>query len=298
MTGPDEYSAVADNNVYTNLMAQHNLVSAADVAQRHPDRARALNITAEEIRAWRDAAKAMVVPYDEARGVHSQAEGFTSHEIWDFDATTEKQYPLLLHFPYFDLYRKQVVKQADLVLAMHLRGEAFTTAEKTRNFAYYEALTVRDSSLSACTQAVLAAETGHLDLAYDYLTEAALLDLNDLEHNTRDGLHLASLAGTWIALVPGLAGLRERNRSVAFAPRLPVGITRLALTVCVQNSRLNVEITSTATTYRIIDGQPLSLLHDEQPLTVSPGNPISVPTLNPPTSRAPTQPLNRTPQPH
>ncbi len=298
VTGPDEYSAVADNNVYTNLMAQHNLVSAADVAQRHPDRARALNITAEEIRAWRDAAKAMVVPYDEARGVHSQAEGFTSHEIWDFDATTEKQYPLLLHFPYFDLYRKQVVKQADLVLAMHLRGEAFTTAEKTRNFAYYEALTVRDSSLSACTQAVLAAETGHLDLAYDYLTEAALLDLNDLEHNTRDGLHLASLAGTWIALVPGLAGLRERNRSVAFAPRLPVGITRLALTVCVQNSRLNVEITSTATTYRIIDGQPLSLLHDEQPLTVSPGNPISVPTLNPPTSRAPTQPLNRTPQPH
>jgi len=89
-------------------------------------------------------------------------------EIWDFDATANNQYPLLLHFPYFNLYRKQVVKQADLVLAMHLRGDAFTAAQKARNFAYYEGLTVRDSSLSACTQAVLAAETGHLGLACDY----------------------------------------------------------------------------------------------------------------------------------
>ncbi len=297
VTGPDEYSAVADNNVYTNLMAQHNLVSAADVAQRHPDRASELNITAEEIAAWREAAKAVVVPYDEALGVHSQAEGFTSHEVWDFDATSDKQYPLLLHFPYFDLYRKQVVKQADLVLAMYLRGEAFTAAEKVRNFAYYEALTVRDSSLSACTQAVMAAETGHLDLAYDYLTEAALMDLDDREHNTRDGLHLASLAGTWIALVPGLAGLRERDGSVAFSPRLPTGITRLAFTVCKRNSRLNVEITPTSTMYRVLAGEPLSVLHDGQPLTVSTTSPAGLPNQTPPTSPAPTQPRNRAPLP-
>ncbi|MEO8828128.1 glycosyl hydrolase family 65 protein [Lapillicoccus sp.] len=298
VTGPDEYSAVADNNVYTNLMAQHNLVSAADVAQRFPDRARDLGITAAEIAGWRDAAKAMVIPYDEALGVHSQAEGFTSHEIWDFDATTDGQYPLLLHFPYFDLYRKQVVKQADLVLAMHLRGEAFTAAEKTRNFAYYEALTVRDSSLSACTQAVLAADTGHLELAYDYLTEAALMDLDDLEHNTRDGLHLASLAGTWIALVPGLAGLRQRNGSVAFAPRLPAGIARLTITVCLQSSRLRVEVTSSTTTYRILDGPPLSLVHDGQHVTVSASRPISVANQKPPTIPPPTQPRHRAPQPH
>ena len=235
-------------------------------------------------------------PYDEALGVHSQAEGFTSHQIWDFDATTDKQYPLLLHFPYFNLYRKQVVKQADLVLAMHLRGDAFSAEEKARNFAYYEALTVRDSSLSACTQAVLATETGHLDLAYDYLTEAALMDLDDLEHNTRDGLHVASLAGTWIALVPGFAGLRERDGSVAFSPRLPAGITRLAFTICVQNSRLKVEITPATTTYQVLDGQPLALLHDGQPLEVSTGSPISLPTLNAPICAPPTQPRGRAPQ--
>ena len=172
---------------------------------------------------WRDAAEAMYIPYDDTLGVHPQSEGFTGHQVWDFAATTPEQYPLLLHFPYFDLYRKQVVKQADLVLAMHRRGDAFTAAQKARNFAYYERITVRDSSLSACTQAVIAAELGHLRLAYDYLAEAALMDLDDLEHNTRDGLHMAALAGSWIALVAGLAGMRDRDGTLSFAPRLPDG---------------------------------------------------------------------------
>ena len=110
----------------------------------------------------------MLIPYDDALEVHPQAERFTEHQVWDFESTSPDQYPLLLHFPYFDLYRKQVVKQADLVLAMHVRGDSFTDEQKLRNFAYYERLTVRDSSLSACTQAVIAAEVGHLDLAYDY----------------------------------------------------------------------------------------------------------------------------------
>ena len=155
-----------------------------------------------------------MIPYDEQLGVHPQSEGFTEHAVWDFEATAAEQYPLLLHFPYFDLYRKQVVKQADLVLALHCCGDAFTAEQKARNFAYYEALTVRDSSLSACTQAVIAAEVGHLELAYDYFGEAALMDLHDLEHNTSDGLHIASLAGAWIAAVCGLRRpARHRRRA-------------------------------------------------------------------------------------
>ena len=186
---------------------------------------------------WRDAAEAMYLPYDEALGVHPQAEGFTGHQVWDFAATTPEQYPLLLHFPYFDLYRKQVVKQADLVLAMHRRGDAFTAEQKARNFAYYERLTVRDSSLSACTQAVIAAEVGHLGWPYDYLAEAALMDLDDLEHNTRDGLHMAALAGSWIALVAGLAGMRDRDGILSFAPRLPDELTRLAFKISLRHRR-------------------------------------------------------------
>ena len=166
----------------------------------------------------------MIVPWDDALGVHPQSEGFTDHRALGLRrAPTPSQYPLLLHFPYFDLYRKQVVKQADLVLALHARGDAFTAEEKARDFAYYEALTVRDSSLSACTQAVIAAEVGHLELAYDYFGEAALMDLHDLEHNTVDGVHIASLAGAWIAAVAGFGGMRDHDGKLTFAPRLPPG---------------------------------------------------------------------------
>ncbi|MBA2285555.1 MAG: glycoside hydrolase family 65 protein, partial [Ktedonobacteraceae bacterium] len=157
ITGPDEYSAIADNNVYTNLMAQHNLRWAAEAAQRLPAKARALGVDAGEVASWREAAEKMRIPYDERLGVNPQADAFTEHEVWDFAGTPLEKYPLLLHFPYFDLYRKQVLKQADLILAMHLHSDAFTAEQKARNFAYYEPLTVRDSSLSASTQAVLAA---------------------------------------------------------------------------------------------------------------------------------------------
>src|SRR5262249_713530 len=149
---------------------------------KHRIQAEAIDVTPEEAALWRDSASSMFIPYDDDLHVHPQALNFTSYEIWDFANTPDDHYPLLLHYPYFDLYRKQVVKQADLVLALHKRGDYFTAEEKARNFAYYEALTVRDSSLSAATQAVIAAEVGHLDLAYDYLGEAALVDLDDLHH--------------------------------------------------------------------------------------------------------------------
>jgi alpha,alpha-trehalose phosphorylase len=269
VTGPDEYSAIADNNIYTNLMAQHNFRAAAAVAKRNPDQARRLGIDEREMAAWCDAADAIVLPYDDTLGVHSQSEGFTSHRVWDFAATTPEQYPLLLHFPYFDLYRKQVVKQADLVLAMYLRGDAFSERQKEANFAYYEPLTVRDSSLSACIQAVMAAEVGHLGLAYDYLAEAALMDLADLEHNTRDGLHVASLAGTWIALVAGLAGMRQHDGSLGFAPHLPEGLTRLAFGLAFRGRALRVEATRGSTSYWLTEGDALELLHFGQAITVS-----------------------------
>jgi alpha,alpha-trehalose phosphorylase len=140
-------------------MAQRNLRAAIDAANRHPQRAVKLGVDDAEVAAWRQAAEAMRIPYDEELGVHSQAERFTKHERWDFESTAAEQYPLLLHFPYFDLYRKQVVKQPDLVLALYFRGDAFTQEEKARNFDYYEPITVRDSSLSACIQAVVAAES-------------------------------------------------------------------------------------------------------------------------------------------
>ena len=297
VTGPDEYSAIADDNVYTNLMAARALVAAAEMAQRHTAVARGLDVTPDEVSTWRAAAAAVYVPYDAALGVHQQSEGFTRHAEWDFSASQDK-YPLLLHAPYFDLYRKQVVKQADLVLAMHWCGDHFTAEQKARNVDYYERRTVRDSSLSACTQAVLAAEVGHLDLAYDYAYEAALIDLHDLQANTRDGLHMASLAGAWLALVAGFGGFRDHAGMPSFDPALPEGLTRMRFSIRWQNLRLTVDVRPDEVTYAISDGATSRLLlrHGGEEITVTAGAPITRPLRKPtPLLQRPTQPPGRAP---
>ncbi|MGI5168998.1 glycoside hydrolase family 65 protein [Spirillospora sp. CA-253888] len=296
VTGPDEYTAVVDNNVYTNLMARRNLEEAARLAMRHPDEADRLGVTTEEAASWRDAAAAMLVPYDDRLGVHPQSEGFTNHARWDFAATKPDRYPLLLNFPYFDLYRKQVVKQADLVLALHLCGEAFTDEQKARDFDYYESITVRDSSLSAQTQAVIAAEVGHLDLAHDYLGETALLDLHDLNRNTRDGLHIASMAGAWSGLVAGFGGLRVRDGLLRFAPRLPGGIGRLSFRMRYRGNRIRVTVRADSAVYELLEGRGLKLLHHGEEVTLA-DEPVELPIAHRETPRPPDQPAGREPAP-
>jgi alpha,alpha-trehalose phosphorylase len=295
VTGPDEYSALADNNVYTNLMAQQNLRVAADAAERHRKEAAALSVDNEELAAWRDAAEAIMIPYDEQLRVHPQAEGFTSHDVWDFDSTGSDQYPLLLHFHYFDLYRKQVVKQADLVLALHRRGDAFSDEEKARDFAYYERLTVRDSSLSASAQSVVAAEVGHLVLAYAYLRESALMDLDDLQHNTRNGLHIASLAGTWFGLVAGLGGLRDHGGTLRFAPRLPPMLTGITLRLSFRGRRLKVDVRDEHATYSLLQGRSLEIIHHGEAATIGSDQPVTLAIAPAPPREPPTQPNGRAP---
>jgi alpha,alpha-trehalose phosphorylase len=205
-------------------------------------------------------------------------------------------YPLLLHFPYFDLYRKQVVKQADLVLALHLCGDFFSDEQKARNFEYYETLTVRDSSLSACTQAVIAAEVGHLDLAYAYCREAALMDLDDLEHNTRDGVHIAALAGSWIATVAGFGGMRDHDGQLSFKPRLPAELTRLSFGLLFRGRQLRVRVDHQRATYTLLAGEPLEIGHYSEMLTVATDDPQKrrIPKLADP-GPTPTQPEGRAP---
>src|SRR5215212_3791716 len=211
-----------------------------------------MGVSSEETAAWRDAAAAVHIPYDEELGVHQQCEGFTNLREWKFAENTG--YPLLLHEPYVRLYPSQVVKQADLELAMHWRSNAFTLEEKARNVDYYERRTTRDSSLSACTQAVMCAEVGHLELAHVYLFEAALIDLRDLHKNTRDGLHMASLAGAWTALVAGFGGLRDDEGELALDPQLPHGISCLRFRLRWKGFRLTVEANHSEVTYTVRDG--------------------------------------------
>ena len=230
VTGPDEYSALVDNNVYTNLMAQLNLRSAVEATGRHPETAAALGVDDGERREWERAAEAMFVPFDEERGLHPQDQDFLEHQRWDFENTAARQVPAATALPLLPAL-PQAGGQAGRSRARHALARATPSRreQKHANFDYYERLTVRDSSLSACTQSVLAAEVGHLALARDYLEEAARMDLEDLAHNTGDGLHMASLAGAVLAAVTGFGGVRDYNGRLSFRPRLPAGHRAAAL---------------------------------------------------------------------
>ena len=296
VTGPDEYTALVDDNVFTNLLAARNLRAAAEGSSRHPQVAERLLVTPDECAAWRDAAGAVHIPYDEALGVHPQSERFTQYDEWDFEGTKD-DYPLLLTTPYFQLYRKQVIKQADLVLAMHWCPEAFDDGQRARNVDYHEKRTVRDSTLSANTQATMCARVGHLDLAHDYLHEAALIDLRDLHGNARDGVHMASLAGAWSALVDGFGGLQVGGETLVIDPQLPSGISRLTFRVRWHGMRLLVEVTDDEVTLTLRDGgDAVDLVLCGEPVTVTADKPRTWSwTRRAPLLPRPTQPIGREP---
>jgi alpha,alpha-trehalose phosphorylase len=299
VTGPDEYSALVDDNAYTNLVAARNLHYAALAVARWPEQAAELRVDDREREGWQQAAAAIAIPYDSERQMPEQYRGSTLRERWDFQASADTGgYPLLLHAPYFDIYRKQVVKQADLVLAMHWCGDSFSLPDKAKAFSYYEELTVRDSSLSACTQAVLAAEVGQLELAHAYVQEASMMDLQDLEHNTGDGVHVASLAGAWLGLVCGFGGLRDHDGRLSFAPRLPPAISRLSFAIRWHSCKVRVTATADRVHYLIEDGAgtELEISHHGQPHTLRAGQPseleIPAPELS---TKRPSQPAGRAP---
>lgn len=296
MTGPDEYTGVVDDNVFTNLMARRNLLWAADAAEGESDLARGMGVTAEEVAEWRDAAASIHVPWDEDRRVHPMNEGFTTYREWRF-ADHVDSYPLQDHHHYAKIYRRQVLKQADLVQALWWCRDDFTDEQVARDLDYYEARTVRDSSLSAAVQAVVCAQAGHPDLALRYLREAAMVDLRDVQGDTEGGLHLAAVAGAWLALVAGLGGLREDPDELELAPVLPQALERMAFRVTWRGRLLHVETTREGTTVTLRRGEePVTVVVDGTPVRVSADEPTRVPLRTPtPLLPEPTQPVGREP---
>lgn len=297
MTGPDEYTGVVDDNVFTNLMARRNLLRAADACALLPLRAAELGVTDEETARWREAAEHTHIPWDAQQQVHPANTGFTTYQEWPF-AERQDSYPVQAHHHYSTIYRRQVIKQADLVQALWWCRDDFTEEELARDLAYYEARTVRDSSLSASTQAVVCARAQHPDLAHRYLRESALTDLRDLHGDARNGLHLASIGGSWLALVSGLGGLREDHEVLEVAPLLPRALTRLRYRLTWRGRLLQVETTRNGTTLTLLRGtEPVDVLVDGAPRTVRPGRPVTAPLREAaPLLPEPTQPVGRAPR--
>jgi len=284
VTGPDEYTTVVNDNTYTNLMARLNLNFAAATARRlrqeRPGDYTALvhevALAAGEIESWERAAAAMYVPYDEKRGIHPQDTTFLEREVWDLESTPREKFPLLLNFHPLVIYRFQVIKQADIVLAMFLLGNEFSVEQKRRNFEYYDPLTTGDSSLSACVQSIVAAEIGEEHQAIEYFNHALLMDLADIAGNASDGVHVAAAAGVWSTLVFGFGGVRDYEGRLSFAPRLPRIWNSLGFSLRFCDRQLRLQLTHDEERYVLSEGDPLEItIRDEQHL-LSTGTPVVI----------------------
>ncbi len=293
VTGPDEYTTVVNDNFYTNVLARFNLRRAADaVAEvRRLDPAayeqvvRRTGLREDEAEEWLACADGMLIPFDEKVGIHPQDTRFLDREMWDLAHTPPSVRPLLLHYHPLVIYRFQVLKQADVVLALFLQGEEFSYEEKLADFTYYDPITTGDSTLSAVAQAIMAAEVGFHEPALRYFVDAAFVDLADRHANTSDGVHVASAAGVWSALVFGFGGFRDHGARLeerwTFDPRLPEGWPGLTFRLTLRGSRLRVDLLPEQITFSIEDGPgPLSFGVRGTKVEVAVGVPVTVPLVD------------------
>jgi alpha,alpha-trehalose phosphorylase len=285
VTGPDEYNAVVNNNAYTNLMARENLRYATEVVESlratEPDAYNALvhktALEPSEVRAWRRAAENMYVPYDEKLKIIPQDDSFLDREPWDFRNTPADRYPLLLFYHPLNIYRKQVIKQADVVLATFLLGDVFSLETKKRNFDFYDPLTTGDSSLSSCVEAIIAAQIGDMDKAFRYGIAALLMDLADVGGNVKDGCHIASMGGTWMMLTYGFGGMRDHDGMLSFWPRrAPEENAIFRFPVTYRGQLLEVEISSDKVEYALREGERLVIRHETEAVELTRDNPVAV----------------------
>jgi len=282
VTGPDEYTTVVNNNTYTNLMARENLRYAVEVVERlrtsHPESFDALlhktGLEASEVEDWRRAAEHMFVPYDEVTGIYPQDDAFLDRERWDFEHTPADKYPLLLSYHPLNIYRHQVIKQTDVILAMFLLGHEFTLEEKRRNFLFYDPLTTGDSSLSSCVEAIVATEIGEYEKATEHAMAALLMDLADVSGNVHDGCHIASMGGTWMLLVYGFGGLRDYDGTLSFRPyRAPDPQATIKFPLTYRGQLLDVEIGIESTSYTLREGEGLTIRHLDEPIELTRAQP-------------------------
>ncbi|MCX7694800.1 MAG: glycoside hydrolase family 65 protein [Caloramator sp.] len=267
VTGPDEYTAMVNNNAYTNIMAKEHLNFAYEVAQmlknkyeeRFDDLKRKIYLEDNEVDEWKKAADSMYIPYDENLKIHPQDDTFLSKKVWDFENTPKDKYPLLLHYHPLVIYRHQVCKQADWVLALFLHSEKFSKEQKKRDYDYYEKVTTHDSSLSPCIFSIVACDIGYKDKAYDYFMRTARMDLDDHHGNTKDGIHAANMAGSWMGIVFGFGGFRVYNDRVNFNPIIPDKWRKYSFRVNYKGRLIKVVVEKNSVKVHLLEGEEIKV---------------------------------------
>ena len=267
VTGPDEYNALVDNNAYTNIMAAENLRFAADTLARMereaPGKYAALRekigLEEREPEAWKQAAERMYIPRKEGTALIWQDDGFMDRKPWPLQDIPKENFPLLMHYHPLVIYRHQVCKQADTVLAMLLLPGRFTLEEKKAAFEFYDGVTTHDSSLSMAAFSAVASRIGSLEKGYAYFRQTARLDLDDIHGNTRDGLHMANMAGAWVCMACGFGGMEVDESGIRFDPVLPEALKGYGFRACYQGRLIEVRVDDQGPRYRLVSGDPLEI---------------------------------------
>ena len=249
VTGPDEYTCIVNNNYYTNALAQYHLrwtvkfYTLLKEAGLLDGVAKKIKLKPTEIRQFIKAAEAMYLPYDNDLKINPQDDSFLKKKKWDLASIPRDKFPLLLHYHPLHLYRHQVCKQADTVLAYFMLEDAQSIDTMRKSFRYYEKITTHDSSLSPPIFSIVAARLGLEDRAYQYFGDSAKLDLKNLHRNTKDGIHTANMAGTFLTIVYGFGGLRLKEQGISIWPILPEKWERYTFNFLYENSRIKVNMT-------------------------------------------------------
>ncbi|MCH4885972.1 glycoside hydrolase family 65 protein [Acidaminobacter sp. JC074] len=247
VTGPDEYTAIVNNNFYTNSLAKENLINACKSLDLLAEEERTLlqnklDISESEPSKWLHAADNMYIGYNKEKGLYPQDDAFFDKAKWDIENTPKEKFPLLDNYHPLMIYNKQVSKQADIVLAIFLLEEKFDLETIKKHYDYYEAVTVHESSLSFCIHSILASHIGYHDQAYDYFMKSARLDLDDVHNNTHAGIHMANLAGTWMCIVNGFGGMKIKQGNLHLDPVLPEKWDAYAFTMSFKGTTFKVTV--------------------------------------------------------
>lgn len=271
VTGPNEYENNVNNNWYTNYIAAWVLrFTSETLAAVGAGRAEELTVTPDEQARWDEIASGMYLPHDDELGINVQHDTFLDKDLRPVAELPAEQRPLNQKWSWDRILRSPYIKQADVLQGMYLFEEDFTPEELRRNFDFYEPLTVHESSLSPSIHSVIAARIGQPDKAVDLYRRTARLDLDNYNNDTEDGLHITSMSGSWLAIVQGFAGMRVDDQGLSLRPFCPDGWDGYSFTVGIRGSVVGVRVTRGGTELSLIDGVPLTVRVDGEPVEVGP----------------------------
>ena len=284
VTGPNEYENNVNNNFYTNYLAKWCLEYTVDCINsvKHNyledfERTRIkTNLKGEETYKWIKVADDMYFPFSEEHNIYLQQDSFLDKELIKVDKLPTSERPINQKWSWDRILRSPYIKQADTLQGFYFFEDHFTLEELERHFDFYEPFTVHESSLSPCVHCIQAAKLGRMEQAYDFYLRTSRLDLDDYNHEVEEGLHITSMAGTWMSIVEGFGGMRVRNEKLLFNPRIPEQWQSYSFKVNFRHQIIEVNVSKDGTTFKIDGKTPLQILVNDKVVTISPNNLLTV----------------------